>query len=1100
MTNSTADFPKRPDVHPIIYAYTEPRNTDYEGMYKVGYTARTLEERMVEHYPTARPGTLPYEAFVIGPAIRPDGSTFMDHAVFDRLAEHGHPRLRADDGTLTEWVACSLDDIKTAYNEVYGNTIFATARTENFSMREEQEEAVAMTKNYFENLEEGQKPQFLWNAKMRFGKTFAAYQLAKQMGLKRILVMSFKTAVAAAWEDDLMTHVDFDGWQFVTRDNELVYEDCDQDRPIVCFGSFQDILQLDAKTGTIKQHNEWIHENDWDLVILDEYHFGAWRENAKKLFESITRDEEDIEDLTEEELEQIHESGDENEWELPITSRYYLYLSGTPFRALNSGEFMEDQIFSWTYSDEQRRKEEWDAKHPGEKNPYEALPKVVLMTYRVPEAVIRIARKGEHNRFSLNEFFAAEGEFEQAQFVHKEEVQKWLDFVRAKYTAEDGTNLKLGKESGRFPFSDTTLLDVLVHTLWFLPNVASCYAMANLLSERKNQFYWDYNVIVAAGPRVGNGVAALEPVRDGMMYLSEKTHSKLSKHERESDPTQTKTITLTCGKLTTGVTVRPWSGIFMLRDLNSPETYFQSAFRIQSPWVVDTGFADGILQSEIMKREVYIFDFAINRALSMVATYARKLAHGGNVEKATGELIEFLPVLAYDDGIMTPMDAEQILDMTVSDTTATMLARRWKSAMLVNVDDATLEKVLAHPEAMRIIKNIESFRSNSQSDTVKKIIATSEDVKKAKKEAAAQDKKPPKAITDKERELRKLRQDLQKSLLKLISRIPVFMYLTDNREQCLEDVIRKLEPKLFTKVTGIKVSEFEVLLELGIIDEEHMNDSVFLFRRYEDSSLTYTGIDKHTRDRNIGLFSKTISEEEYEEAEIEIPEDPNDLLGLSKQTGKAKAAQPELDTDKPKAMPVVDVDVVAATAEKQQSQAPKPEGKLQSDGKAKKTTSQPPTTSNTKTGKKQKYTDVQQQRVDYWNRFYAYIRSDDEMMKMWNISKLKDNVNQYISFPVGLGNDCRLNVIHKQTANKIVVEIWCKTDKLYPTLMANKDNIETATSKLPGRLVWDELNKNTDTRKVDVSRSCSDDETRDFKWACSWLKELAMAIYIIFRK
>ena len=315
-----------------------------------------------------------------------------------------------------------------------------------------------------------------------------------------------------------------------------------------------------------------------------------------------------------------------------------------------------------------------------------------------------------------------------------------------------------------------------------------------------------------------------------------------------------------------------------------------------------------------------------------------------------------------------------------------------------------------------------------------------------------------------------------------------------------EDVIRKLEPKLFTKVTGIKVSEFEVLLELGIIDEEHMNDSVFLFRRYEDSSLTYTGIDKHTRDRNIGLFSKTISEEEYEEAEIEIPEDPNDLLGLSKQTGKAKAAQPELDTDKPKAMPVVDVDVVAATAEKQQSQAPKPEGKLQSDGKAKKTTSQPPTTSNTKTGKKQKYTDVQQQRVDYWNRFYAYIRSDDEMMKMWNISKLKDNVNQYISFPVGLGNDCRLNVIHKQTANKIVGEIWCKTDKLYPTLMANKDNIETATSKLPGRLVWDELNKNTDTRKVDVSRSCSDDETRDFKWACSWLKELAMAIYIIFRK
>ena len=721
------------------------------------------------------------------------------------------------------------------------------------------------------------------------------------------------------------------------------------------------------------------------------------------------------------------------------------------------------------------------------------------MTYRVPEAVIRIARKGEHNRFSLNEFFAAEGEFEQAQFIHKEEVQKWLDFIRSKYTAEDGTNLKMGKDKAPFPFSDTTLLDVLVHTIWFLPNVASCYAMANLLSERKNSFYWDYNVIVAAGPRVGNGVAALEPVRDGMQHLSEKTHDKLSARERESDPTKTKTITLTCGKLTTGVTVRPWAGIFMLRDLNSPETYFQSAFRVQSPWVVDTGFVDGILQSEIMKREVYIFDFAINRALSMVATYARKLAHGGNVEKATGELIEFLPVLAYDDGIMTPMDAEQILDMTVSDTTATMLARRWKSAMLVNVDDATLEKVLAHPEAMKIIKNIESFRSNSQTDTVKKIIATSEDVKKAKKEAAAQDKKPSKAITDKEKELRKLRQDLQKSLLKLISRIPVFMYLTDNREQCLEDVIRKLEPKLFTKVTGIKVKEFEILIELGVIDEEHMNDSVFLFRRYEDSSLTYTGIDKHTRDRNIGLFSKTISEEEYEDAEIEIPEDPDDPLGLSRQVRNVKATTPELDTDKPKKMPIVDVDVVDATSEKNPASAtakvsdsnngekPAPSKK---EGKA----------HSSKTGKKQQYTDVQQQRVEYWQRFYDYVRSDPEMMKMWNIGKLKDNVNQYVSFPVGLGNECRLNVIHKQKANKIVVEIWCKTDKFYPTIMANKDNIETATAKLSGRLVWDDLKKNGDARRVDVSRSCSDDENRDFKWACSWLKELAMAIYMVFKK
>ena len=271
----------------------------------------------------------------------------------------------------------------------------------------------------------------------------------------------------------------------------------------------------------------------------------------------------------------------------------------------------------------------------------------------------------------------------------------------------------------------------------------------------------------------------------------------------------------------------------------------------------------------------------------MVATYAAKLTpHGGDIEKSAAEFIQFLPVLAYDDGIMTPLNAEQILDMTVSDTTATMLARRWKSALLVNVDDATLNKVLDHPDALKILDNIESFRANSRdnvekitsSKNIKEIVNSSEDIKQGKKEAAEKGEKPAKEITDEEKRLRKLRSKLQKVLLKFISRIPVFMYLTDNREQCLEDVIRKLEPGLFTNVTGITVQDFEVLLELGVIDEERMNESVFLFRRYEDSSLTYTGIDKKSRSRNIGLFSRTITEDEFSTADIDDIED--DLLGL----------------------------------------------------------------------------------------------------------------------------------------------------------------------------------------------------------------------------
>mgnify|MGYP004660359839 FL=1 len=257
-------------------------------------------------------------------------------------------------------------------------------RTETFSMRPEQIRAVQMTMNYYQktNAEEpNMVPKFLWNAKMRFGKTFASYELAKKMGFKRILVLTFKPAVESAWREDLMTHVDFEGWQFVSNkdahNNNLnideQYAKADKTRPIVVFGSFQDLLGTN-ESGGIKAKNEFIHSDNWDLVIFDEYHFGAWRENAAKLFERP--DEEDV-DFDQEEYSKREAGNAYNESFLPITTRYYLFLSGTPFRALNSGEFIEEQIFNWTYSDEQKAKESWR----GSNNPYLSLPRMVLMTY-----------------------------------------------------------------------------------------------------------------------------------------------------------------------------------------------------------------------------------------------------------------------------------------------------------------------------------------------------------------------------------------------------------------------------------------------------------------------------------------------------------------------------------------------------------------------------------------------------------------------------------------------------------------------------------------------------------------------------------------------
>lgn len=385
---------------------------------------------------------------------------------------------------------------------------------------------------------------------------------------------------------------------------------------------------------------------------------------------------------------------------LPITTDHYLYLSGTPFRAIASGEFIEEQIYNWTYSDEQRAKESW--KTPN--NPYAALPRMVLMTYQLPDSIREIALKGEFNEFDLNEFFRAEGLGEEARFKYENEVQKWLDLIRGAFLETTVDNLKMGARKPPFPFSDARLLNVLTHTLWFLPSVASCYAMRNLMEQRQNKFYHDYNIVVAAGNAAGIGVAALEPVLKAM-----------------DDPLKTKTITLTCGKLTTGVTVRPWTGIFMLRNSSSPETYFQAAFRVQSPWTLKN--PDGLSPNEelILKEECYVFDFAPDRALRQIADYACRLdVNETNPEKKVEEFISFLPVLAYDGSSMKRIDAAGILDMAMSGTTATLLARRWESALLVNVDNDTLRRLMSNEEAMRALMDIEGFRNLNQDIETKK--------------------------------------------------------------------------------------------------------------------------------------------------------------------------------------------------------------------------------------------------------------------------------------------------------------------------------------------------------------------------------------------
>lgn len=837
-------LPPKPEARLRIYAYSI-EDEAHAGLLKIGQTTLDVKTRVAQQLKT--PAIKNYTIRLDESAEREDGTTFSDHRVRERLKAKGFVHVEL------EWVACTVADVATVITELRTGQAHTGTHHETFKPRPEQDAAVDKAHAYFESIwaeDDKVVPRFLWNAKMRFGKTFATYQLAKKLGAHKVLVVTFKPAVEDAWQKDLESHVDFEGWQYLSKATGNDPTTADKTHPLVYFGSFQDLLGKD-KVGNIKAKNTWLHETNWDLVVFDEYHFGAWRDSAKELFEGEDDSEAKKEaaaeynpelDVFNEELDELGES--EAEF-LPITTRAYLYLSGTPFRALATGEFIEEQIFNWTYTDEQRAKQQWAQNHPNEWNPYGALPEMRLLTYRMPDELLAIAAEGEFDEFDLNEFFAAGGVGAAAQFKHKDSVQKWLDIIRGAYSATQVDNLKLGAKKPPFPYSDVRLLPYLNHSFWFLPSVASCHAMANLIAERQNTFFHDYKVLTVAGQGAGVGLAALPPVRAAI-----------------GNGHDTKTIALSCGKLTTGVTVPQWSSIMMLRNLKSPETYFQAAFRVQSPWSIKNPNGDDPNVEVTLKPVCYVFDFAPTRALRQIAEYGVGLRpEAANPEDAVKELVSFLPVLAYDGSYMIPVDAGAILDTAMTGTSATLLARKWESALLVNVDNQTLRKILDNPAALEAVMRIEGFRALG-SDVFETVINKSEKVKETKK-AKGDDisDKEKKELTAEEKEYKSKRKQIQEKLVKFATRIPAFMYLTDFRENTLKDVITKLEPELFKTVTGLSVADFNLLVSLNVFNSTHMNQAVFAFRRYEDGSLSYTGIDSHEGLSHLGLYDTVIARE-----------------------------------------------------------------------------------------------------------------------------------------------------------------------------------------------------------------------------------------------
>lgn len=839
MTSNLLPYAKRPQV----YVYEA---TGQPGL-KIGYTERVtksgkdfdaVDERVREGLvktPNPQYKILHYES-----AVTDDGKFFTDRTVHKWLKTFGVNQIAG------EFYDTDLETVKSVISGIKQGTPEKGNKTrKNFKMRPEQEQFVEETSSYFKKYQNKENPpRYLWNAKMRFGKTFTSYQLAKKMGWDRILVLTYKPGVEQEWKSDLYNHQDFEGWQFIEGLQSWEEADIDESKPVVWFASYQDVLGKNAD-GSLKKRHKKMREIFWDCLFVDEYHFGAWRDAAKELHEEDDKNADKL-DLPED-VSEIEET-------MPLQVGGYLYLSGTPFRALANGDFSEDQISNWTYLDEQRAKRNWTGPEP---NPYDELPQIVMLVYQMPESLRNIAMKGEFNEFDLNKFFSAKKVGDEYVFESEKYVQKFLNILHGSDLEIDIEN-RLDFKAPALPFEDARLLSTLRHTFWFLPTVASCKAMERLL--KNDPYFQDFQIIRAAGSDTPGGSRAKKPVINAI-----------------KDGISTRTITLSCGKLTTGVTVKPWSGVFFLRNTEHPESYFQTAFRAQSPWVMKD--KDDPMRKNIIKPTCYVIDFAPSRTLKLVANYSEGLCNAKDnrrPEKRLEDMIDFMPILCFDGISMQRLKATEILDISTFGTASTMLARKWQDANLIDTTTVVLEKVLNNPEIMSALEKIEDFR-NLRGD-LSKVINREKAVHEAKKQRAEEGRdatpEEKKEEDAEKKERQSFKKKLREKLLKFITRIPVFMYLTDYREEALIDVIRNLEPALFTKVTGLTVREFDQMCEVGVFKQTKINSAIAQFRRFEDSSLEYVGgRSAHDGEEKIGLFDATVTRDQADEiieAEINL--------------------------------------------------------------------------------------------------------------------------------------------------------------------------------------------------------------------------------------
>lgn len=658
-------------IYPQIYSYTLPELSQNSGSQKIGYTERLdVDTRIYEQTHTAA-FQLNAEKLWSAPAFFSNTSKDFSDKIFHQFLRKNSIENRLYLGKEWFYFNGTPEKSKQLF-DAFRQQGFAALQNNNkkipYVLRTEQQRAVEQAKDYFENHENG---EFLWNAKPRFGKTLASYDLAKKLDARKVLIVTNRPAIANSWFDDFDKFID--GYSFIsdtsslkdrpTITREQFNQDNQLDKPQITFLSLQDLKGSKYFGGDFNKLR-WVADLEWDLLIIDEAHEGIDTSRTDDAFNIVKR-------------------------------KNTLHLSGTPFKAIANNKFPNEAIFNWTYLDEQKiKKAEIEEYEIGD---HTDLPDLKLYTYRISQMIadkvnegIEIDNEARDYAFDLNEFFATNNQ----KFIHEADVKEFLKNLT--------TNAK-------YPFSTPELRDQLRHTFWFVGNrVESVKALEQLLAQ--DNIFKDYKVIVAAG----DGKTFEEEEND--FKGNEKSFDKV-KRAIEENP---KTITLSCGQLTTGVTIKEWSAVLMLTDIKTPAQYMQAAFRAQNPYKF---YENEELK---VKESAYLFDFAPTRVLEIYDKFANALnpkAVNGEITESERkenirELLNYFPVISEDiDGQMVELDAEKVLTFPNALAAAEIVKARFMTNLLFNDN---IKGVFSFPKEVEDILDKMPIEKNKRVEVAKK--------------------------------------------------------------------------------------------------------------------------------------------------------------------------------------------------------------------------------------------------------------------------------------------------------------------------------------------------------------------------------------------